>query len=1337
MSETNLDTLVKTVRILTGEDSTYINGVKVLIKSRSNTLSDGGNDMAANYIKEKLLKYDLEVQDQVFNTNGRNIIGRQTGLEHPDSIYIICAHYDAVTYYCADDNASGVAAVIEAARVLSNRCFDYTILYALWDNEENGGVGSQYYAQLASSNGYKIAGVLNMDMISYDSNNDRKFEIHTNDMSSSLALTNSLVSTVNNYNLSLSPIVHNPGISVSDHSLFWAQNYGAVLIIELYTGGDVNPYNHTSRDRIGLFNLSYFNELAKLGIGTLATLAKLTPCAPVFSGDYHSAVTGNWNSIGTWKTYNGSSWVAASTTPTNSDGKIIINYGHIITVTEDVSVDQVDIASGGQVSVAPGITLIIKDGSDEDDFSVNGNGKLYNAGTITSEGKLAFNGESIYEHAQNGGFIPVATWAVTSNCTITGITNSVPQIPSASQSFGNFTWNCASQSSNIDLSGQLTSIKGNFKISSTNNSSNNHALLLSSGTTGSLTVFGNFTQTGPSSFFITNGSSPGVMTVTDFTLASGNLYISGSTGAGTINVKGNCFITSGILTMSGSNVVGTLNIDGNFSQTGATITETSTGSGSINFNGTTMQTYTSGGRINNTINFNVNSGASLQMASAGTQVLGAGSFNLSPGGTLGITSPYGITSTGTAINPGNIAVGGTRNYSTGANYKYNGTADQSTGTGFPTSLTGKLIISNNGKIVTLNNTRTISGGGSINLVSGVLAAGSNLTMESGSTINRSGGSITGLITGIYNMNYSGGSMSTSTELSGLGLNNVTVDLIAGQTLTLDQNITPNGNLIITSGIFDLNMHTFNRSTPGGTLTISNGATLKIGGNGSMPTSFTTHNLEPVSTVEYSGANQTVSSETYGNLTLSGTQTKTIAAGTAVTVVTALTTNDQLTIESSGVSSSGSLIVSETGSSVGAVTYNRQMPTSLYRYISSPVSSASLPSGQTYWRWDEPTGDWIGTSSCTEGLGYTMLASGNPVSFTGTVIKSTSLKGTAPYNDPSYTQVRDPWGGGGCNLLGNPFTSAMNASSFIGSNTGSLDASYQALYIYDGANYKYAAASIPGYTIGGEFGDYVQTGEGFFVLAKQNNVTFNFTSAMQTHNTSVPMTKSARIPWPGVQLKVKYGNNESSTLLIYNEEMSTGLDPGYDVGLLSACPDVEIYTTLALKDNSVNFARQALPLAGIDTIAVAVGIDSEKGGEVTFSGYTVPFRNYKFWLEDRKNGTFTNLGTGAYTVTLPGKTYGTGQFFMIATTNAPNGIGHHQTEETDIRIWTSNDKVIINGNVSDKVICKVYDLNGRKIVDTRLSDGALNTVDMPSESKGVFIVRVTDGIKIFTKKVVFL
>ena len=114
-------------------------------------------------------------------------------------------------------------------------------------------------------------------MLGYDSDNDKKFDIHTNNDSKSLSLKDNLLNIVNSNNLTLVPNVINPGTTRSDHASFWSQNYGAVVISEAFFGGDGNPYYHSASDRISSFNIPYYNELSKLSVGILATLAN--PCA--------------------------------------------------------------------------------------------------------------------------------------------------------------------------------------------------------------------------------------------------------------------------------------------------------------------------------------------------------------------------------------------------------------------------------------------------------------------------------------------------------------------------------------------------------------------------------------------------------------------------------------------------------------------------------------------------------------------------------------------------------------------------------------------------------------------------------------------------------------------------------------------------------------------------------------------------------------------------------------------------------------------------------------------------------------------------------------------------
>ena len=135
IDKVDIDVLSLTVQEFSGEVSTVVDGNTVTITNRQQS----NNDLAADYLVQKLEQLDnITITDQSFNSNGRNIIATQLGKTNPDDIYIICAHYDSVADYCADDNATGTTAVLEAARLLSTQCLDNTIVYALWDEEEIG-----------------------------------------------------------------------------------------------------------------------------------------------------------------------------------------------------------------------------------------------------------------------------------------------------------------------------------------------------------------------------------------------------------------------------------------------------------------------------------------------------------------------------------------------------------------------------------------------------------------------------------------------------------------------------------------------------------------------------------------------------------------------------------------------------------------------------------------------------------------------------------------------------------------------------------------------------------------------------------------------------------------------------------------------------------------------------------------------------------------------------------------------------------------------------------------------------------------------------------------------
>ncbi len=134
-----------------------------------------GNLEARLYLADQLTAMGLEVSVQGLY---QNVVGELRGTQRPEDIYIVCAHYDTTTYTGerpgGDDNASGVAGVLEAARVLTRYDPNATLRFIAFNAEEDWMLGSQDYVNTIVVPGKEnVVGVLNLDMIlrpGWDSN---------------------------------------------------------------------------------------------------------------------------------------------------------------------------------------------------------------------------------------------------------------------------------------------------------------------------------------------------------------------------------------------------------------------------------------------------------------------------------------------------------------------------------------------------------------------------------------------------------------------------------------------------------------------------------------------------------------------------------------------------------------------------------------------------------------------------------------------------------------------------------------------------------------------------------------------------------------------------------------------------------------------------------------------------------------------------------------------------------------------------------------------------------------------------------------------------------------
>ncbi len=272
----NSDSLYSYVASLSGEVPVNIGGTTYVIESRNRYFE--GNYIAADYIEQKLEAYGLTVYNQMFDELGRNVIGVKQGTTSPNTKYIICAHYDSMPIGAdapgADDNASGVAAVLEAARILAGYNFGYTVEFALWDEEEFGLIGARYYATQAVVNNIEIAGVINLDMISYETDGNWTIKIQVNADGSGDFISDKMIEVNSAYSLQLIPDILHYTAS-SDHHAFAERGIPASMIIEDFDN-DWNANYHQPQDLLSNINMGYFDANTKLAIGTLADLIDIS-----------------------------------------------------------------------------------------------------------------------------------------------------------------------------------------------------------------------------------------------------------------------------------------------------------------------------------------------------------------------------------------------------------------------------------------------------------------------------------------------------------------------------------------------------------------------------------------------------------------------------------------------------------------------------------------------------------------------------------------------------------------------------------------------------------------------------------------------------------------------------------------------------------------------------------------------------------------------------------------------------------------------------------------------------------------------------------------------------
>lgn len=248
-----------------------------------------------NFIEKEFHSYGLKVESDYFSYRGRsfrNIVGRLSGWRE-SPLMILAAHIDSVENTPgADDNASGVVALLEAARILSRARLRSQLLFCAFNLEELNMIGSTHFAKRLKKAGAKVDAVISLEMIGYTDSRpgsqrypfgldwfypDRGDFVGIIGNWSSASLLRRFsrqMRQVQGLPVETLSVPGNgalmPATRLSDHSPFWDEGYPGLMVTD--TAFFRNPHYHGPTDTLETLNLDF---VAKVCEGVIRGLIAL------------------------------------------------------------------------------------------------------------------------------------------------------------------------------------------------------------------------------------------------------------------------------------------------------------------------------------------------------------------------------------------------------------------------------------------------------------------------------------------------------------------------------------------------------------------------------------------------------------------------------------------------------------------------------------------------------------------------------------------------------------------------------------------------------------------------------------------------------------------------------------------------------------------------------------------------------------------------------------------------------------------------------------------------------------------------------------------------------
>jgi endoglucanase len=434
-----------------------------------------------------------------------------------------------------------------------------------------------------------------------------------------------------------------------------------------------------------------------------------------------------------------------------------------------------------------------------------------------------------------------------------------------------------------------------------------------------------------------------------------------------------------------------------------------------------------------------------------------------------------------------------------------------------------------------------------------------------------------------------------------------------------------------------------------------------------------------------------------------------------------------------VASGGSLIVS--GTSSGNVTYNRNLATTNWYLVSSPVV------GETYDNtYVTDNGIALGADNNRGIASYTtsvdswdyMQAGASAATFsagTGYSVKRStagdiSFTGTLNVADAGVDVDLDATGNG-FNLLGNPYTSHIASATFLTDNSAVSET--QTLWVWNLATGAYEVKTRGDAMV-------IAPAQGFFVKANGTGSTFNFTESNQAGSGGAFQRTETR---PEIYLTLSDQTDAREAKIYYIENMTTGFDVGYEGELFNGVSNpLAIYTHLIADSQGKNYQVQSLPPNNFENMIIPVGVNANAGTSITIDASTNNFpEGMNIYLEDKQDNSFTLLEADAnFSTTLENSLSGIGRFYLHTTSTSLSV--NDLTTSNNLSIYNTNrENLRIAGVQNGTATIQLYNILGKEVLRTSFEGKGVNDITLPNLANGVYIIKLAIENGIINKKII--